>query len=382
MSKRNKDEEEREIHIERRREVPPMRKGRIQEKKVDQKESARQRVYQSRTPAPQKTTDDFPEKQESMKREVNSLVFRVNNLPSKVNQVDGSIKDISNRITAVRAGGYFLPKQLDQQSNKLYEKWSKAAPDLSNYSTQQSNLLKQKQNILESNIQSSNSITDLNQYADTLSNLSRDLFLIENTVNSGLQEYQSQFDQLNKDLQRAEETAKNLSNTSIQWKNNEYPVYATKINDLTNEKQGILTLSNLRVLFEEEKEEVIKKTLFFATEKRTIREVLLDQPIGSIDAIEKGRVGLFKGAGLFIRFKSQIGLDELKIDTRSDDDEDIIHFYNLIVSGQLENETETHEESNITAPTQCPICSAPFTDEILKGQTSVKCRYCGSVIKV
>ena len=49
---------------------------------------------------------------------------------------------------------------------------------------------------------------------------------------------------------------------------------AVKIHDLTNDRHVILALTNLRILLEEVKEEVIRKKLFFATEKKTIREVV------------------------------------------------------------------------------------------------------------
>jgi hypothetical protein len=144
-----------------------------------------------------------------------------------------------------------------------------------------------------------------------------------------------------------------------------------------------LALTNLRILFEEIKEEVIRKNLIFATEKKTIREVILDQPIGSIDVIEKGRVGFFKGAGLFFKFKPQTGLEELKIDTTGNDDDKIIHFYNYVISGEAEKELEPVKETiEDNVPVTCPICSAPYREEILKGQTSVKCIYCGAVIKI
>ena len=377
MSERSSDEEKREIHIERRRKVPPIRAVRGQVKRVND-EKIVQRRHESK-PADQKDDDIFSSKHESMQRDVSSLVNRINGLSPKVNQVDDNIKGVLSRINAVKAGGYFLPKDLEEQSNELADRWSKAVPEIMRYSSLQTNQLYQKQSFLESGIQRSISVNELTQHEAELNNLSRDIGLTENMLNSSIQEYQAQYNQVNKELLRAEDTARNLINTSIQWKNTEYPIYSTRVNDLTNNREGFLTLSNLRILFEEEKEEVIKKTLFFATEKRTTREVLLDQPIGSINSIDRGRVGLLKGVGLYIRFKPQTGLDELKIDTRSDDDEDIIHFYDLVVTGRTGDEAD--KPSTIT-PTVCPNCSAPFTDEILRGQTSIRCRYCGSVIKL
>ena len=377
MSKRSKDEEKRENYIEHRRTPPPVHRRGTQRDRLERKQ-----ISENKSTASTQIPDDFSAKREAMKSELNSLLFRVNNLPSIVNQIDGNIKGISNRITSIKAGGYYLPGNFEEQLTQLNSQWSQLFPELSTYSTQQSNLLLQKQSILESSIQNSSSLNELSQYDVNMNNIAQSLNLIESTINSKLQDYQSQYDQLNKELRRAEETSANLSNTSIKWKEKEYPLYATKVKDLTNNTEGILTLSNLRILFEEEKEEVIKKTLFFATEKRTIRETLLDEPIGSIDSIEKAKVGFFRGAGIYIKFKPQTNLEELKIDTRSDDDQDIIRFYDDIISGNLESDKKTDRTSTGNIPTTCPNCSAPFTDDILKGQTSIKCKYCGSVIKL
>lgn len=381
MSRRDKDEEKREFHIERMRKAPPRRTRSTQGKKVDPKKAEKKILAPSKS-SQQKPADAFIEKRESMKHEAHTLVSRLNDLPTRVNQVDHSIREVSTRISAIRAGGYYLPKQLEDHSNTLSERWTRANPELTNYSTEQQTRLLEKQSFLESVIQGSSSLADLLNHENSLTELSRDLTYVENSVNNSLHDYQSQYAEIDKEIRRAEYTAGNLSNTSIQWKSGEYPVYAAMITDMSNDKQGVLVFSSHRVLFEEEREEVIKKTLFFATEKRVVREVLLDQPIGSIDTIEKGRVGFFKGAGLFIKFKPQVGLDELKIDTRGDDDENIIHFHRLITSGQLEEKTEKEAETELPVPTRCENCSAPITEEVLMGQTSVKCKYCGSIISL
>ena len=141
-------------------------------------------------------------------------------------------------------------------------------------------------------------------------------------------------------------------------------------------------MSNQRVLFEKVSEEVLKRNILFATEKKTVHTVTLDEPIGSIDVIEKGRVGFFKGAGLFIRFKEHLGLNELKIDTNGNEDTRIIQAFNYIVSGEAEQDIGLGDELEEKGLVACPTCSAPYQEEILLGQTSVKCNYCGTVIKV
>lgn len=63
---------------------------------------------------------------------------------------------------------------------------------------------------------------------------------------------------------------------------------------------------------------VLKKTWFIATQKKKVRETTVDKPIGMIDTLVKGRVGILAGQGLYIIFKPSSGQQELKLDTKGD----------------------------------------------------------------
>jgi DNA-directed RNA polymerase subunit RPC12/RpoP len=152
-----------------------------------------------------------------------------------------------------------------------------------------------------------------------------------------------------------------------------------------NEKtEGVLTLTNQRIIFESEKEIVLKKTFFIATEKKKERTTVLERPIGSVSKIIRGRVGLLAGAGLFIDFKQ--GDPQLKLDTKSEEADRIIRFHSLITSGQIDEElkkVKPVEQKNVEKRViSCPKCGAPYTDEIYRGQLTIQCKYCGTAISV
>ena len=136
--------------------------------------------------------------------------------------------------------------------------------------------------------------------------------------------------------------------------------------------------------FEEIKEIVLRKTFFIVTEKKTVREVMVNTPIGAIEEIQKGNVGFFKGAGLFISFRKSTNVEDLKIDTTGSDADKLLRFYNYIISGEAQKELVYDQVEETTKPeiVSCPHCSAPFNEEIMKGQTSISCKYCGTVIKL
>ena len=391
MSKEKRDENRREMHIERnreRREAAAHASRRRGAPRKPRTTRARTRTdqapNQNREPTPAaEPRDDYSARLSSLKSELNSLSFRTRNIPNSVNTLENNINDLATRIQNIRENNYHSQKRLDKMIDTLSQSWNNNAPNIQSISLEQSNQLLQRQNNLEASLNRVGSSLEVDRYGAQLSDLSRDLITIETMVRSQLDEYQSQYQEINNDLRTAEETVANLSNSSIKWKNNEHPVLSVNVTDLSNDKKGVLTLTNQRIIFEEVREEVLRKTLFIATEKRTIHEVVLDQPIGSIEVIEKGRVGFFKGAGLFIKFKPQTGLEELRIDTSGNEDDNIIYFYNYIISGEADKELEPFEEAiEDHTPIICPTCSAPYREEILRGQTSVKCIYCGTVIKV
>ena len=77
----------------------------------------------------------------------------------------------------------------------------------------------------------------------------------------------------------------------------------------------------------------------------------------------------------------------MKFDTSGQDEELVTDTYNYIISGQAEKELEAvapevgkeKEEPQLVI---CPVCSAPYNEKIYRGQSSVNCQYCGSVISI
>jgi ribosomal protein S27E len=196
--------------------------------------------------------------------------------------------------------------------------------------------------------------------------------------------YQRELEGIERDLGVAESTMALLVEHSFQWKHGESPVISVRARHLDKGVPGILTLTNMRFIYEEERVEVLKKVLFFATEKKLVREVLIDQPIGAVESLRSGSMGLFKGAGLYIKFKEGTGGGEVRFDTKGKQGDQISRFYQYVMGGGADEVMEDGDEDEKEAfrPVVCPHCSAPYTEEVYRGQTSVECRYCGTVVRL
>jgi hypothetical protein len=198
---------------------------------------------------------------------------------------------------------------------------------------------------------------------------------------------EQKYESINQDLERAENTLSLLQGASFPWEKSETPIVAIRAKDLNSDLDGVITLTNLNFIFEQEKEVVLKKTLFVVTEKKTIREAKVQKPIGMIASLIHGKVGFFKGSGLFVKFAPESGISEMKFDTSSEDAEWIAKSYKYINSGQADNELAAAaplaaKEQETPHLVICKVCGAPYSEKIYRGQTSVNCKYCGAVVSL
>jgi DNA-directed RNA polymerase subunit RPC12/RpoP len=177
-----------------------------------------------------------------------------------------------------------------------------------------------------------------------------------------------------------------VSQASFPWEKGESPIVAAKVKDLNNDLEGILVLTSNRFIFENEKEITLKKVLFVVTEKKTVREVVVQKPIGMVSKLVHGKVGFFRGSGLFVEFAPESGIPEMKLDSSGQDAEWIVESYNYIISGQADEElasvTPAATDQEKMQLAVCPNCSAPYREKIYRGQTSVSCKYCGATIAI
>jgi hypothetical protein len=315
---------------------------------------------------------------------LSSFRGRLGNIEGFIDNLDRRLNDIPGRISNVRRGNYLVSTHLERDQKDLEDDWRSREPYLRED-------LRMRMNEIISEIsrfERGYGPSGLQSLENIVASLGSKVSGLESHVSGSMSEYEVKRERLEEELRVAESTVELTSQSSFPWKEGESPVYAVYAKDMDNDLEGIITLTNLRFIFESEKEVVLKKTLFFATEKKTVREVVVEEPIGVIEELTKGRVGFLAGHGLFVSFKPRARLAEMKFDTKGDEADEMIKFYNFIVSGEAERELESIkdeeslEKKEEPRPLVCELCGAPYTEEVYRGQTSVQCKYCGAVITV
>jgi DNA-directed RNA polymerase subunit RPC12/RpoP len=334
----------------------------------------------------------------SIESDLSGASSSISDVESKLAYIDSSMASLPSRLVTVRGRGYAAMGHLEKSIEILTKKWMEASPTIkqSFYNnvqplTSQIRTLQSDANRLRAEIDRGNigHCWSLAGRLSTETSMLRARAAVETSkISASLGEFLGSINAIDRDLKIAEKTMELFSVASFPLKTDESPVLAIEGKIMTKDKcEGTLYFTNQRFIFEGKKEVVLEKKLFIATKKKAERIVLIEQPIGALQEILKGRVGLIAWTGVYIRFKPERGLEETPFDVKGWEADVITRFFQYIIGGEADRDIATirgitPKETPTIRVIRCPHCGAPYTKEIYKGQTSVQCEYCGTAIMV
>ena len=159
-----------------------------------------------------------------------------------------------------------------------------------------------------------------------------------------------------------------------------------------NDIKGILYLTDLRLIFERKDERVTKKILFVPTETEKLQNLEWEAPIQLVEkavSSQQGLLGLseqiavrFAVGGPFSQVTLQLdGSDETTVSS-----DDWAASIGRVKSGMINQDRTTPFDPKTAQaaklPSNCPSCGAVFTQTVLRGQTEIKCQYCGLPVRL
>lgn len=332
----------------------------------------------------------------SIESDLSSASGAINDVEGKLAYIDGAMASLPSRLTTIRGRGYAAMGHLEKSIDLLTKKWMEASTTIKHgfYNnvqplTAQIRMLESDTRRLKAEINSGNiahAWSSANRLSIEASTLRAKVFAETAKINASLNEFLGSINAIDRDLKVAEKTTELFSYASFPLREGESPVLAVEGKIMSGEKcEGTLYFTNQRFIFEGKKEVVLEKKLFIATKKKTERTVLIEQPIGALQEISKGRVGLIAWTGIYIKFKPERRLEETPFDVKDWEADVITRFFKYIMGGEADRDIAaikgvTVKEAPTIQVVRCPNCGAPYTKEIYKGQTSVQCEYCGASI--
>jgi DNA-directed RNA polymerase subunit RPC12/RpoP len=342
--------------------------------------------------------DALHAKLRAIEGDLSSAAGAISSVESRIASVEGAMGSLPSRLASVRGRGYAAMGHLEKSIELLSQKWVEVGPLVKQAFASyvqplntQIRALRDETQRLRIGVSSGRSLSGnalaMRLMSDASSLRSRTVAEAEK-VASPLKELEASIGVLDRDLKIAEITVALFSQAAFPLKPSESPVLAIAGKSMAGEKaEGTLFFTNQRFVFEAKKEVVLEKKLFIVTKKRTDRVVVMEQPIGALQEIAKGRVGLIAWTGIYIRFKPGLQVQEAPFDVKGWEADVIGRFFTYIIGGEADVDIArtkgvTAQKAPAIRVARCDHCGAPYTREIYKGQTSVQCEYCGTSIVV
>ncbi|MDO9085638.1 MAG: hypothetical protein Q7U53_05460 [Anaerolineaceae bacterium] len=358
----------------------------------------------SQTPTPISPVEQHKKDLATIQREINDLQSKVNlsSVHDKLEDLQSKVSGLSKRIADLRQKNYIFDTNLEVNAKEFVKKWQPIHANLRVKVNQEANQLKADLKPVEQKISLASS--QLNNLAFTrqildpikinVTTLSKKVSASESLLRGLYNSFESDLNKFNKYLLNIEFSVKEFETSNIKFLAHEFLVMGGKCiwtKDGKKDKddpEGILYLSDQRLIFEQKQEVATKKILFITKERELRQEILVDIPVRMIETVKTSKQGIFKNQDyLDLIFASGAQYSNAQFHLQNQDCEDWKTLINKTLSGDFDKNRIEQVDQEIldkvkNAPTICPQCSATINVQILRGMDQISCQFCGAIIKL
>ncbi len=343
---------------------------------------------------------------QELRQQVESLGFKLerleekahlNDIRERIARLDQEIGRLPQRVAKIRTRGFAFQKDLEQQVQNITEKWRTTLGEVQQEVTRQASRLKSRLPAVKMRLNKAQRTprpADV-QAADTqIRDLDEAIRVAATTITTRYSSIESLLRATSNRLTQIEWMLDQIDAAAFDLLAGESGIRACKAvwaqngeEEQKDDPEGILYLTDQRILFEQKEEVATKKILFIATEKKQVQALRFEAPVAAVEDIrefDKGMLG--KDDYLEIRFTSQAPrqrmvfhvwaapkhwIQDIKRAQRRDFDSDRAIALDEEVIARTRN-----------APSECPSCGAVLGQAVLRGQDTLTCEYCGYVIRL
>ena len=306
-------------------------------------------------------------------------------------------------LQAVRQRGYVHEAQLEGQINTLAERWEGLYQQVADALYNQQVELVEAANRLLDNV---DRLYDRGVDRGTVNSCWAGVRALQSRIEaahknlSGMyDDYGDQLEQIETSIDRVEWMLDQVEAAKFQLLQSEAPIRAGSARWARQGEdegpKGILYLTDQRLLFEQKEEVTTEKFLFIKMKSETVHEFLFEAPVNSIEEVKVGKerrgfLRMGKVELLEFRFDHTAQYNSALFHLLSDKTQEWETLIGRVRSGGIDRarteqsaaEVEALAEAQSEIPTNCPSCSAPLDQNIVRGMTSITCQYCGAVVRI
>ncbi|MEJ2747830.1 MAG: hypothetical protein P8183_07960 [Anaerolineae bacterium] len=323
---------------------------------------------------------------------------QLGNIYNAIGQFDAQLIDLPLALETLRGRGYLHSEQLEDRLEALEARWDDVRPRVESTLRQQVSRLDQQIDEAERRVHTLRPVdASLRTAESVLKSLEQRIGAAETAVSNLYDGMESDLYAVQADLNRITTMMDALAESNaIQLRPTEGPLLAVKSvwqQSDDDGPEGMLFLTDQRLLFEQREEVVTKKRFgIFKAESEMIQELRLEIEVADIDSVEDREEGGFLGMGkddiLELGLSANAPLARAQFHLKGQDSADWAAMIKRIQTGEIDADradeyVESLEEAQAAAlsfPTQCPNCYAAVPTPS-RGVLTVTCEFCGTVIK-
>ncbi len=352
-----------------------------------------------------------PNPKEEIARDVSSLQSQINSLGQgirltkirdEVEDLQTTVNQLSQDVSSLRSRGYVFGKDFEARAVNFSRQWTKIGPGIMTQIEQQSNRLQTAFTPLGSRMPALSTAasgnmaqarTLLNQLKPQASALESQVKAAEAQLNGMYNSFKGELYEFSGQVDKVDWMLTQLAESSFQLLATEAGIMAVKAvwakdgKEKKDDPEGVLYLTDQRLIFEQKEEVATKKILFITTEKQKVQNFLFDTPVALVEAVNSTKQGLFKNEDhIDIKFATGEPFQKSHFHIWHDCEE----WQSLITRAKIKDfekeravAVDAAAEAKIkSAPNKCPSCGGNIQQVILRGQDNIKCEFCGTVIRL
>ncbi len=349
--------------------------------------------------------------QEQLKSKLDSLRWKLQNLQSEarlnsvrdqVSDLDTKVNELNQRVKSLRLKGYVFGKGLESRVQGYLQRWNSMSPELKRQIDMQAPSLEMELTMISAQMRQieanafnpSMGLPMAEQFEHSLGMFQDKVNAAEQTIRTSFDSFSGEITQTSAEVDRIEWMLTQLTEACFKLLATEGGLMAVKARWARDERmdnndpQGVLYLTDQRIIFEQKEEVTTKKVLFIATEKKKVQQMMLEAPVGLVEKVDAVKKGLFKNEDhLTITFKSGAPVRSAWFHLDGQDCNMWQGLINQACSHDFDDEREVPVDQAAVekvkqAPGKCPNCGAPINQQVMRGMDSITCEYCQYVIRL
>ena len=312
---------------------------------------------------------------------------------NRMADIETTFSLLPTEIEELRTRGYVFRSFLENKVNVLAEQWEEVQGRVSREVGRRTRELEREADEAESALQQAMSgrASQVARAEAAINTLEHKARAAQSAVDAMYETLEENVDQSHSQVEQIRWLLDQVAEASFQLYPAEDPVAACRAQYMETKKggpEGVLYLTDERLIFEQKEEIATKKILFITTDKETVQEFIFAVTIGQIEEVKASDKG-FRGRKemLELRFAPEADLSGATLRLLGAENEKWAGLIGRVKSGEIAKErTRPKDEAVVeaarAAPTKCPTCGATLDVEIVRGMREITCEYCGTVFRL